>query len=385
MKRVISLLLMLCVGCAQRTDLLVLEQDLSLDFECAEFSDNVGRIDDSSKKTYAPATEDQIKDVTYYVFDSKGVCLSRQFDDNFTGNSKINLVGNDVFTIYAIVNCRSYLEFPAAESMTLTAIENMTIPHRESYESLPFAGKASVDLVSNPNTKSLRIKLTRVNSAIRLVNATDDRISLDSYSIDGLPSEGYLFKAGVPPTVTYNATGKPSNDDGDVFSFHIPVSNMQKLSFDINATTIGDDSKEVQTHSSINFSEELGVGQRAEAYVGYLESGSLKVGASDNWGNVGKWKLTDDVTVQVIGGTFNDKGELRAFSGGSEFSFVITSSLGSSSTGLYIDWESYVTDYWAYVNGNVIVVDANTTNNDRKCRVLVKVDGVTKGFFYIVL
>ncbi|MDE6182914.1 MAG: FimB/Mfa2 family fimbrial subunit, partial [Rikenellaceae bacterium] len=196
---------------------------MSLDFECAEFSDNVGRIDDSAKKTYTMASEDQIKDVTYYVFDSKGVCLSRQFDDNFTGNSKINLVGNDVFTIYAIVNCRSYVEFPPAESMTLSTIENMTVPHRESYESLPFSGKAVVDLVANPNMKSLRIKLTRVNSAIRLVNATDTRINLDSYSIDGLPSEGYLFKAGVPPTVTYNATGKPSNAEGDVYSFHIPV------------------------------------------------------------------------------------------------------------------------------------------------------------------
>ncbi|MDE7134254.1 MAG: hypothetical protein K2N86_03135, partial [Rikenellaceae bacterium] len=84
-----------------------------------------------------------------------------------------------------------------------------------------------------------------------------------------------------------------------------------------------------------------------------------------------------------IGGTFNDKGELRAFSGGSEFSFVISSSLGSTSTELYIDWDNPL-DNWAYVNGNVIVVDPNTTDSERKCRVLVKVDGVTKGHFFIV-
>ncbi|MDE6183085.1 MAG: hypothetical protein K2F53_01525, partial [Rikenellaceae bacterium] len=47
------------------------------------------------------------------------------------------------------------------------------------------------------------------------------------------------------------------------------------------------------------------------------------------------------------------------------------------------DWDNPL-DNWAYVNGNVIVVDPNTTDSERKCRVLVKVDGVTKGHFFIV-
>ncbi|MDE6482169.1 MAG: hypothetical protein K2L01_00180, partial [Rikenellaceae bacterium] len=226
--------------------------------------------------------------------------MSRQFDDEFVGSSKISLTGKDAFTVYAIVNCRDIVEFPSADVMTVSQLENMTIPHQETYDYLPFTGKVTIDLVSDPSVKTVKIKLTRVNSAIRVVNDSEDRIDITGTSISNLPSEGYLFKEGVPSGVEYSATGKPSNADGDIFSFYIPQSQMEKLSFDIEAVTL-DENKEVNISSPIKFTEELSTGDRATAMVGYLESGNLKIGTPDNWGNVGRYELPGGVQLQVVG------------------------------------------------------------------------------------
>ena len=351
MKRVIALLLILCAGCAQRTDNLVSDQDLALDFEFDEFCDKVGQIDNRGASTYAvgdPAgSEDRIKDVTYYIFDSKGICVSRQFEEDFTGSSKISLIGKDAFTVYAIVNCRELIEFPAADGMTVSRLEEMTVPHQETYDYLPFTGKVTIDLVSDPSIKTVKIKLTRVNSAIRVVNDSADRIDITNTSVSNLPSEGYLFKEGVPAGVEYSATGKPSNADGDIFSFYIPQSQMGKLSFDIEAVTL-DENKEVSISSPIKFSEELATGDRATAMVGYLESGTLKVGSPDNWGNVGRYELPGGVQLQVVGGEFFDyksvKG-LRASSGGGEFSFIVKATEGVASLSVVgsVDWSPFAT------------------------------------------
>ncbi len=357
---------------------------MALDFEFDEFCDKVGQIDNRGASTYAvgdPAgSEDRIKDVTYYIFDSKGICVSRQFEEDFTGSSKISLIGKDAFTVYAIVNCRELIEFPAADGMTVSRLEEMTVPHQETYDYLPFTGKVTIDLVSDPSIKTVKIKLTRVNSAIRVVNDSADRIDITNTSVSNLPSEGYLFKEGVPAGVEYSATGKPSNADGDIFSFYIPQSQMGKLSFDIEAVTL-DENKEVSISSPIKFSEELATGDRATAMVGYLESGTLKVGSPDNWGNVGKYELPGGVQLQVVGGEFFDyksvKG-LRASSGGGEFSFIVKATEGVASLSVVgsVDWVT--------VRDNVIVVSQNTGSSERECQIAIAVGGKNIGVFYIV-
>ncbi len=357
---------------------------MALDFEFDEFCDKVGQIDNRGASTYAvgdPAgSEDRIKDVTYYIFDSKGICVSRQFEEDFTGSSKISLIGKDAFTVYAIVNCRELIEFPAADGMTVSRLEEMTVPHQETYDYLPFTGKVTIDLVSDPSIKTVKIKLTRVNSAIRVVNDSADRIDITNTSVSNLPSEGYLFKEGVPAGVEYSATGKPSNADGDIFSFYIPQSQMGKLSFDIEAVTL-DENKEVSISSPIKFSEELATGDRATAMVGYLESGTLKVGSPDNWGNVGRYELPGGVQLQVVGGEFFDyksvKG-LRASSGGGEFSFIVKATEGVASLSVVgsVDWVT--------VRDNVIVVSQNTGSSERECQIAIAVGGKNIGVFYIV-
>ena len=131
------------------------------------------------------------------------------------------------------------------------------------------------------------------------------------------------------------------------------------------------------TVSSMNFAEQLETGKIATAYVGYLESGSLKVGSPDNWGNVGSYALNGDVKIQVIGGTFTDS-DLRAYSGGSEFSFVITTNSGVA------ELVNTASASWVEIRDNVIIVSKNDTGAERSTQIAVKVGQINVGVFNIV-
>ncbi|MDE7133711.1 MAG: hypothetical protein K2N86_00305, partial [Rikenellaceae bacterium] len=166
-----------------------------------------------------------------------------------------------------------------------------------------------------------------------------------------------------------------------IYSFMVPKEKIAEVKLEADAKLKDEtnpDADNIATVAPLSFLGSLEAGKRATALIGYLENGTLRVGSPENWGNVGKYQLTDDVLIQVIGGTFNDKGELRAYSGGSEFSFIIVSKSGEATL------EPVSATDWIHLNDNVMTVDPNTTDSERRCRIAVKVGGQNVGIFTVV-
>ncbi len=385
MRRVIALLLAFCVSCAQRNDSLVSTQDLAFDFEFDEFYDISDQTDNGVVTRSSVPSDDQIDDVVFYAFDSKGVCVLREMTDYVGGSSKISLPYRETYTVYAVVNCTDLIDLPEAEGLTVGKLESLSIPHQTTYKRFPFSGKVTVDLSGTSPDTRVPMMLNRVNSSIKMTNTSATRIDLAKSTVSGLPSRGYLFKSGEEVSgITYDMTAEAVKDDEGnlvVYSFYVPQSRVSGVEMEVEAVVkdaSAGSGNTAKTVASMSFVERLDVGKQATAMVGYLESGNLKVGSPDNWGNVGSYNLNGDVKIQVVGGMFNDNGDLRAYSGGTEFSFVITANGG---VGELVNIESAD---WLEIRDNVIVVSKNTTGAERTTKIVVKVGQTNVGFFNIV-
>ncbi len=331
---------------------------------------------------------DIIDDIVFYVFDDKGVQQSRSLFSSREGCS-VEISKNGRYNIYVMCNVSDLVDLPV--TMSEADIKELTIPHQENYKRLPFAGMTTVEVTSG-TTPEIHIMLNCVNSAIKFENSTSTRIDLDKIKVSGLPSKGYLFNTGVKADgVTYDMTSEAVKDEEGnmiVYSFYVPESEAAGVEMEVEATVTGGTSggsgsgsgsgNTATTVSAMTFAEQLETGKMATAYVGYLESGSLKVGSPDNWGNVGSYDLNGDVKIQVIGGMFNDDGDLRAYSGGTEFSFVITANGG---VGELVNTASA---NWVDIRDNVIVVSKNTTDSQRSTQIAVKVGQNNVGVFNII-
>ncbi|MDE6482737.1 MAG: hypothetical protein K2L01_03130, partial [Rikenellaceae bacterium] len=76
---------------------------------------------------------------------------------------------------------------------------------------------------------------------------------------------------------------------------------------------------------------------------------------------------------------------LRAYSGGSCFSFTVKASEGVASLKTVDDsWSPSTTTDWVTVNDNIITVSKNDTDDARECRIAVSVGNTNIGLFYIV-
>ncbi|MDE6483301.1 MAG: hypothetical protein K2L01_06050, partial [Rikenellaceae bacterium] len=129
----------------------------------------------------------------------------------------------------------------------------------------------------------------------------------------------------------------------------------------------------------VTFLDRLDAGKQATVFVGYSESGNIKIGSPDNWGNVGSYELSDGVKLQVIGGEFFDYKSikaLRAYSGGSEFSCIVKSADGVATL------TPVGTVDWISIRDNIVTVSPNS-GAERECRVAVSVGGKSVGVFYV--
>ncbi|MDE7355361.1 MAG: hypothetical protein K2N21_01120, partial [Rikenellaceae bacterium] len=339
---------------------------------------------DDEKSTYStPKKSDKeiISETIFYVFDQNGIFQSKNM---FSGsdNFDVDFKQNGPHTVYVLCNVSEIIDLPATPSKE--EIESLVIPHRTDYKRLPFAGKTEVDVLPS-QTPQIKIKLNRINSAIKLENRSADRIDIEKMTVSGLPSMGYVFTPDeAVQGVTYNETAEAQTDaDGNavIYSFMVPKEKIAEVKLEADAKLKDEtnpDADNIATVAPLSFLGSLEAGKRATALIGYLENGTLRVGSPENWGNVGKYQLTDDVLIQVIGGTFNDKGELRAYSGGSEFSFIIVSKSGEATL------EPVSATDWIHLNDNVMTVDPNTTDSERRCRIAVKVGGQNVGIFTVV-
>ncbi len=134
--------------------------------------------------------------------------------------------------------------------------------------------------------------------------------------------------------------------------------------------------------TALTFIDRIEAGKEATALVGYSEGGNLKIGSPDNWGNVGTYELTGDVRLQVTGGVFFDYKNvqaIRAYSGGSEFSFAVNATAGAASLKI-ADGSSD----WVTITDGIVTASPNTTDSERECRIAVTVGGNNVGVFYIV-
>ncbi len=199
---------------------------------------------------------------------------------------------------------------------------------------MPFAGKTEVNVT--PGEKpAIRIKLDRINSAIRIENRSADRMELTRITVNGLPNRGNIFGTDTEAAdVTYSESAEAEIDaDGNavVYSFFVPENKIANVKIEAEARVKDTEGTTAATIAPLTFIDRLETGKQATALVGYMESGNIKIGSPDNWGNVGKYELPGGVRLQVVGGEFFDYKSakaLRAYSGGSEFSFVVEAADG---------------------------------------------------------
>ncbi len=414
MKRVIwFVVLLLMTGCATRNEtfmgknkvsFVLQADDFRIESSTTESADGSLTKSESSKENGSDASEssdggvvtanggqtrnpsaskDIIDDVVFYLFDEKGVMQSKTLFSSVEGCS-LEITSNGRYNVYVLCNLSGIIDLP--NTVTMTELEAMTIPHKESYDKLPFSGKTTIDVVSGA-APTIHIKLNRLNSGIKFENVSPSDIKIDKIVVSGLPDRGTLFGGAVEAEdVSYSATAEAVADaDGNfyVYGFYVPEAHLSSLSAEAYATVINGDvnadgNDKAETSSSLNFAEPLIPGEMATGLVGYLSSGSLKVGSSDNWGNVGSLTLSGNTKIQVVGGSFNDSGELRAYSGGSEFSFIIKTNKG---VGELVNSQSVD---WIEIRDNVIIVDANKSDKQRSAQIAVKVGGDNIGVFTIV-
>ena len=418
MRRVIAVLMLLCASCVDRTENLDFSTNASVELEIPEMIVTGGEKDgktvtnnskngqniqhEYSKETRAvydnqkfqPYTGDQdaisprnsaekdiISEAVFYIFDENGLFVSK---NAFIGpeNYKLEFKKNGRHSVYVLCNISEFADLPASPSQD--ELESLTIPHRESYDRLPFAGKTEVNVT--PGEKpAIRIKLDRINSAIRIENRSADRMELTRITINDLPNRGNIFGTDTEAAgVTYSESAEAEIDaDGNavVYSFFVPESKIANVKIEAEARVKDTEGTTAATIAPLTFIDRLETGKQATALVGYLESGNLKIGSPDNWGNVGLCELSGGIKLQVIGGEFFDYKSakaLRAYSGGSEFSCIVKSADGVATL------QTVGTAEWVEIRDNIIIVAANPAATERECQVSVSVGGKNVGVFYIV-
>ncbi len=423
MRRVIAVLMLLCASCVDRTENLDFSTNASVELEIPEMVTTDGGIggiegqktaengrmpkekynngtseateatgkdenatysSENGAKTASNHTDrESISEAVFYIFDENGLFMSKNI---FAGGDdyKLNFTKNGRHSVYVLCNISEFADLPASPSQD--ELESLTIPHRESYDRLPFAGKTEVNVT--PGEKpAIKIKLDRINSAIRIENHSADRMELTRITVNGLPNRGNIFGTDTEAAdVTYSESAEAEIDaEGNavVYSFFVPENKIANVKIEAEARV--KDTEETGTTAAtiapLTFIDRLETGKQATALVGYMESGNIKIGSPDNWGNVGKYELPGGVRLQVIGGEFFDYKSakaLRAYSGGSEFSFVVEAADGVATL------QTVGTAEWVEIRDNIIVVSANPAAAERECQVSVSVGGKNVGVFYIV-
>ena len=244
MKRVITILTFLCIcaSCVNRTENINLVAKVSAVLEVPEMTTagGVGGAEVASR-TYtetgseAKATDKAtVSEAIFYIFDENGAFVSRT---SLTGTENYNLdfpkSGN--YSVYVLCNMSALTDLP--ETPTRNELESLTIPHCESYDYLPFAGKTVVTVTSD--TPTVKIVLSRINSAIRIENRSTDRVELLNATVSGLPSRGNIFDTGTEAAgVTYSESAEAEIDaDGNavVYSFFVPEEQMADVKIEAEA------------------------------------------------------------------------------------------------------------------------------------------------------
>ena len=421
MRRVIAVLMLLCVSCVDRTENLDFSTNASVELEIPEMVTTDGGIggiegqktvengrmpkekynngtseateatgkdenatypSENEAKTASNHTDrESISEAVFYIFDENGLFMSKNI---FAGGDdyKLNFTKNGRHSVYVLCNISEFADLPASPSQD--ELESLTIPHRESYDRLPFAGKTEVNVT--PGEKpAIKIKLDRINSAIRIENRSADRMELTRITINGLPNRGNIFGTDTEAAdVTYSESVEAEIDaEGNavVYSFFVPENKIANVKIEAEARVKDTEGTTAATIAPLTFIDRLETGKQATALVGYLESGNLKIGSPDNWGNVGLCELSGGIKLQVIGGEFFDYKSakaLRAYSGGSEFSCIVKSADGVATL------QTVGTAEWVEIRDNIIIVAANPAATERECQVSVSVGGKNVGVFYIV-
>ncbi|MDE6482325.1 MAG: FimB/Mfa2 family fimbrial subunit, partial [Rikenellaceae bacterium] len=304
------------------------------------------------KTARTDADRERITEAVFYIFDENGLFVSKNI---FAGadDYKLNFTKNGQYSVYVLCNMSDFIDLPDAP--TQNELESLAIPHKTSYLHLPFAGKTQVEVVPG-DRPAIKIKLAHINSAIRIENRSADRMELTQVTVNGLPSRGNIFATDTEATgVTYSESAEAEIDtDGNavVYSFFVPESEIANLKIEAKAT-VENTTEEASTIAPLSFLDRLETGKRATALVGYLESGNLKIGTPDNWGNVGRYELPGGVQLQVVGGEFFDYKTikaLRAFSGGSDFSCIVKAADGVATL------NTVATVDWVTIRDNIITV-----------------------------
>ena len=418
MRRVMAVLMLLCASCVDRTENLDFSTNASVELEIPEMIVTGGEKDgktvtnnskkgqniqhEYSKETCAvygdqkfqPYTGDQdaisprnsaekdiISEAVFYIFDENGLFMSKNI---FAGGDdyKLNFTKNGRHSVYVLCNISEFADLPEAPSQD--ELESLMIPHRERYDRLPFAGKTEVN-VTPGDKPAIKIKLDRINSAIRIENRSADRMELTRITVNGLPNRGNIFGTDTEASgVTYSESAEAEIDaEGNavVYSFFVPENKIANVKIEAEARVKDTEGTTAATIAPLTFIDRLETGKQATALVGYLESGNLKIGSPDNWGNVGLCELSGGIKLQVIGGEFFDYKSakaLRAYSGGSEFSCIVKSADGVATL------QTVGTAEWVEIRDNIIIVAANPAAAERECQVSVSVGGKNVGVLYIV-
>lgn len=375
-------------------------------------ADDIGGISDSghNARTYsyddnATTNKETVTEVVFYIFDEAGGFVSKtSFAGTGNSSAEIATSGNDTealaglrnyrldfprsgnYAVYVLCNMSALIDLP--ETPARDELESLTLPHRESYDRLPFAGKRQVTVTGG--TSTIKITLNRINSAIRIENRTADRVEIVNAYVTGLPSCGNVFDTGTAATgVTYSESAEADIDaagDAVVYSFFVPDEQMADVKIEAEALMKGniygadDETENATVLAPLTFIERLEAGKQVTALMGYINNG-LKIDSPDNWGNVGRYELSGGVRLQVIGGEFFNHGNaksLRAYSGGSEFLFTVSADCGVASLRIADGSADWIT-----IGDGVISVSPNTTNVGRECRIAVAVEGNNVGMFYV--
>ncbi len=391
--RVIKILTFLCIcaSCVNRTENINLVAKVSAVLEVPEMTTagGVGGAEVASRTYTETGSEAKAKDAdkatvseaVFYIFDENGAFVSRT---SLTGteNYSLDFPKSGNYAVYVLCNMSELIDLP--ETPTRDELESLTIPHCESYDYLPFAGKTVVTVTGD--TPTIKIVLSRINSAIRIENRSTDRVELLNATVSGLPSRGNIFDTSNKAAgVTYSESAEAEIDaDGNavVYSFLVPEEQMAdvKIEAEAKVKNTASNGENATALAPLSFIDRLEAGKQATALMGYINN-DLKIGSPENWGNIGKYELPGGVQLQVVGGEFFDyknvKG-IRASSGGSELSFVVnaTEGVASLSTVGSVDWVT--------VHDNIIVVSQNTGSSERECQIAIAVGGKNIGVFYIV-
>ncbi len=392
MNRIIAILASLCIcaSCVNRTENINLVAKVSAVLEVPEMTTagGVGGAEVASR-TYtetgseAKATDKAtVSEAVFYIFDENGAFVSRT---SLTGTENYNLdfpkSGN--YSVYVLCNMSALIDLP--ETPTRNELESLTIPHCESYDYLPFAGKTVVTVTGD--TPTIKIVLSRINSAIRIENRSTDRVELLNATVSGLPSRGNIFDTGTEAAgVTYSESAEAEIDaDGNavVYSFFVPEEQMAdvKIEAEAKVKNTASNGENATALAPLSFIDRLEAGKQATALMGYINN-DLKIGSPENWGNVGEYELSGGVKLRIIGGEFfnyNNAKALRAYSGGSEFAFTVNATEGVAS----LKSADGSVD-WVTIGDGVITVSPNDGTVGRECRIAVVVGGNNVGMFYIV-